>query len=190
MIRVATVEDAEEILKIYDYYVRNTAITFEYVTPTIEEFRERIKNTLKAYPYLVYEREGKIVGYSYAGRLHPRKAYDWSVETTIYVDKDERRSGIGKELYEALEKILAKMNVTNVCACIAYPDVEDEHLTKNSVEYHGHLGYKMIGIFNKCAYKFDTWYNMVWMEKIIAEHKAKPDALINFNAVNISGILG
>ena len=102
MIRLATPEDAVEILKIYAPYVENTAISFEYEVPSEEEFRERIESTLKRYPYIVAEQEGRIIGYAYVSIFHERKAYDWAVETSIYVDKDYKRSGCGKLLYQEI----------------------------------------------------------------------------------------
>ena len=149
MIRIATKEDAKALLDIYKYYVEQTTITFEYETPSVEEFERRIENTLKKYPYLVEEEDGKIYGYTYAGPFKERAAYDWSVETTIYVDKDARGKGIGKKLYKALEKILGMQNIINVDACITYPEQEDEYVTKNSAQYHTHLGYHMVGDFIK-----------------------------------------
>ena len=134
MIRVAKREDAEELLKIYSYYVENTAITFEYDVPSVEEFSDRISNTLKKYPYLVLEEEGKILGYTYAGEFKSRAAYDRAVETTIYMDKNLKHRGMGKKLYKALEQALELQKITNLYACIAYPKEEDEYLTKNSVE--------------------------------------------------------
>ena len=84
-VRMAKVEDAKDLLNIYEYYVTNTPITFEYDVPTIEEFKNRIETTLKRYPYIVAEENGKIYGYAYAGAFKCRRAYDWSVETSIYV---------------------------------------------------------------------------------------------------------
>ena len=84
-IRAATPDDAEKLLEIYRYYVLNTAISFEYNAPDLEEFRARIVKTLQKYPYLVAEQEGVILGYAYAGPFVGRKAYDWSAETTVYV---------------------------------------------------------------------------------------------------------
>ncbi len=170
-IRMATPEDAENILDIYAYYIENTAITFEYDIPTIEEFRARIEKTLKRYPYLVLEDNGTIMGYAYAGPLKERAAYAWSVETSIYTHKDGQGCGYGRKLYEALEHILATQGILNLYACIAYPIVEDEYLTKNSAQFHAHLGYKTVGEFYKCGYKFGRWYNMIWMEKLIGKHK-------------------
>lgn len=170
VIRPAVPEDAEILLKIYAPYVENTAITFEYEVPSIEDFRSRIENTLQRFPYIVAIIDGTIVGYAYAGYFNVRAAYDWSIETSIYVAQDCRKMGIGKQLYEALEQILKEMGILNVNACIGYPETEDEHLTKNSVEFHEHLGYHFVGEFHKCGYKFGRWYNMVWMEKFIGEH--------------------
>ena len=170
-IRSATLGDAERILEIYDYYVKNTAITFEYTTPDITEFRDRMKKTMQKYPYLVISDGGVIKGYAYAGAFVGRAAYDWSCETSIYLDKNARKCGMGRMLYEALEKELVKMGILNMYACIGYPAAEDKYLTKNSADFHKHLGFTTVGEFHKCGYKFGRWYNMIWMEKIIGEHK-------------------
>lgn len=170
-IRTATLEDAESILNIYQHYVRNTAISFEYDPPSIEEFRNRMKNTLKKYPYLVAAEGDKILGYAYAGAFYGRAAYDWSAETTVYVEKGLKKRGVGKALYQALEEHLKEMGILNLYACIAYPVEEDEYLDKNSAEFHAHMGYAKVGEFHKCGYKFGRWYHMIWMEKLIGEHK-------------------
>ena len=170
-IRIAKISDAKELLNIYAYYVENTAITFEYEVPSLQEFEERIKNILQKYPYIVAILDDKIVGYAYAGTFKGRKAYDWSIETTIYVKHGFHKHGIGKKLYEELENILKQQGITNMYACIASPIVEDQYLTNNSIDYHHHLGFKLVGTFEKCAYKFNTWYNMVWMVKEINEHQ-------------------
>lgn len=167
LIRFAKPEDAEELLKIYAPYVTDTVITFEYEVPSPEEFRNRIHSIMKKYPYLVAEKDGEILGYAYAGVFKDRAAYDWSVETTIYIRRDRKRSGIGKQLYHALEEVLRAQNIYNLYACIGYPEVEDEYLTKNSAQFHAHLGYRMVGEFYHCGYKFNRWYNMVWMEKLL-----------------------
>ena len=170
-IRVANLEDAERLLEIYAPYVKDTVITFEYEIPSLEEFVQRMTRVLEKYPYLVAEIEGRIVGYAYAGPFKERAAYDWAVETSIYVDQSYKRMGIGKKLHNALEKCLKAQGILNMEACIGYPEIEDEYLTKNSAQFHEHLGYRMVGEFKKCGYKFHRWYNMVWMEKIIGEHK-------------------
>lgn len=169
-IRIATIADAAELLEIYAYYVVNTAITFEYEVPSLTEFENRIRNTLQKFPYIVAEQKGHVVGYAYAGKFKERAAYQWCVETSIYVHKDHRKEGVGSALYEALEKRLKTQNVLNMNACIAYPIQDDEYLTKDSVYFHEKQGYRLVGEFHKCGYKFGRWYNMVWMEKLIGEH--------------------
>ncbi len=170
-IRVATKQDAKALLDIYSTYVDNTAITFEYTVPTLEEFAERISVTLQKYPYLVAEHNGVIIGYAYANAFKTRAAYDWSVETTIYMNKDYQSMGVGKLLYDRLEEILAKQGILNLNACIAYAEIEDEYLTKGSVSFHEKLGYKLVGRFHKSGYKFNRWYDMIWMEKHIGSHE-------------------
>lgn len=179
-IRNAMPEDAGHLLEIYDYYVKNTAITFEYDTPTLEEFRNRMEKTMQCYPYLVIESDGCIEGYAYAGPFGGRAAYDWSCETTIYLDHNAKRCGLGRKLYEALEQALKEMGILNLYACIAYPEQEDQYLTTNSADFHGRLGYKEVGRFYKCGYKFDRWYHMIWMEKIIGKHGTKQKAVSKY----------
>ena len=171
VIRSVSLNDAEALLNIYAYYVKNTAITFEYDVPTLEEFKQRITNTLKKYPYLVVVKEGTILGYAYAGVFKNRAAYDWSAEMTIYLKYDAVKCGLGRMLYEALETEMKKRGFLNLYACNGYPIEEDEYLTRNSAEFHAHLGYQTVGEFHKCGYKFGRWYNMIWMEKLIGEHK-------------------
>lgn len=169
-IRSATKEDAERLLEIYVYYVESTAISFEYDVPSLDEFRNRIENTLKKYPYLVLEDADEIQGYAYAGPFVGRQAYDHSCEVTIYLDQNAKGRGYGRKLYEALEDKMKAMGILNLYACIGDPVTEDEYLTRNSEQFHQHMGFKKVGEFHKCGYKFDRWYNMIWMEKIIGDH--------------------
>lgn len=175
-IRKADASDAAELVKIYEPYVQKTAITFEYEVPSVKEFAERIRSTLKKYPYLVAEVDGEIVGYGYASAFKERAAYDWAVEMSVYVKQEKRRMGVGRKLYDFLEKILKQQNILNLNACIAYPISDNEYLTKDSVFFHKSMGYRLVGEFRQCGYKFGNWYNMVWMEKHIGEHVSnQPD---------------
>jgi len=179
-VRVATVADAAALLKIYAPYVEKTAITFDYEVPTLEEFTEKIVHLLKKYPVLVAETTTGILGYAYADTFKNKKAYDWAVETTIYVDENCKKMGIGRMLYEELERMLKAQNITNLNACIAYAQEEDEYLTNASVSFHEKLGYRMVGRFRRCGYKFGRWYDMVWMEKIVGEHLAEQPEIVPF----------
>lgn len=169
-VRDARPEDAERILEIYAYYVTHTAVSFEYDVPALSEFRARMANTMKRYPYLVVEQGGTIQGYAYAGAFVGRAAYGRSCELTIYLDHTAQRRGLGRALYEALEDRLRRMGILNLYACIGYPEADDPYLTKNSAEFHAHLGFSVAGKFHKCGCKFGRWYDMIWMEKIIGEH--------------------
>ena len=117
-IRLANLNDAKRILQIYRPYVENTAITFEYTVPTLEEFKSRIVSIVKKYPYIVAEIDGKIMGYAYANTFKNREAYERSVETSIYVDENSRGKVLGLQLYKALENLLKKQGILNVNACI------------------------------------------------------------------------
>lgn len=180
-IRTATKADAPALLNIYAPYVEQTAITFEYEVPSVEEFAGRIEHILEKYPYLVAEAEGEIVGYAYAGTFKARAAYDWSVETTIYVNQKKKRMGIGGKLYAALEEALRAQHILNLNACIGYPQKEDEYLTKDSEKFHQKLGYRLAGTFHDSGYKFGRWYDMIWVEKMLGEHTESPASVIPFS---------
>ena len=182
-IRAASIQDAAAILRIYAPYIEKTAVTFEYEVPSAEEFAERIEKTLQKYPYLVAEADGEIVGYAYAGAFYERAAYDWAVETSIYVDMDKKKMGIGGRMYDALELVLKEQGILNLNACIAYPAEEDEYLTRGSAAFHEKRGYRMVGRFCKCGYKFHRWYDMVWMEKHIGEHKEMQPPVKTFGEI-------
>lgn len=183
-IRPVRPDDAQQLLEIYAPYVTETAISFEYSVPSLREFTDRIKQILPRYPYLAAEIDGKLAGYAYTHPFVGRAAYDWSAETTIYIQKDARKMGAGRKLYEMLEQISRAQNITNLYACIGYPETEDEYLTRNSVEFHRHLGFRLVGEFHKCGYKFGRWYDMVWMEKVIREPDPDPNPVIPFSQLD------
>lgn len=170
-IEKVTEEDAEALLEIYAPYVKNTAISFEYEVPSSEEFRERIQTISSRLPYIKAISGNRILGYAYAAPFKTRRAYDWSVEATVYVKQNLRRQGIGKMLYRALESSLQEMGIRNMNACIAVPEKEDSHLTNDSQLFHESMGFQLVGTFHKSGYKFHTWYDMIWMEKMLGEHK-------------------
>jgi phosphinothricin acetyltransferase len=174
-IRIACADDAENLLKIYSPYIEKTAITFEYTPPTEEEFRARIEKTLSRFPYLVAEIGEKTVGYAYAGYYIPRTACDHACEVSIYLSEDFRGTGVGAMLYGKLFEILARQNITNIYASVAFCEHEDEYLTHASVRFHKREGFAEIGRFGKCGYKFGRWYDLLWFEKIIAPHEAPMD---------------
>jgi L-amino acid N-acyltransferase YncA len=166
-VRMAVLEDAEEILNIYAPYVTDSAISFEYRVPSLAEFKKRMIDIKAKYPYLVAESDGHIIGYCYASSFKNRAAYDWSVETTIYLKSGFKGKGTGRLLYKKLEAILEAQHILNLNACIAYPHPE-------SIAFHEKLGYKTVAHFHQCGYKAGVWYDMVWMEKMLGSHEAEP----------------
>ena len=186
-IRPALIEDAEALLCIYSPYVTDTAITFEVEAPSLQEMQKRIATISAFYPYLVAEEEGEILGYVYATKLKPRAAYEWSAETTIYLAPSAQHRGIGRALYERLVEACKAMGLTNLYACVAYPCDDDAHLSTNSYDFHAHMGFEEIGMFHRCANKFDTWYDVAWMEKVIGEHTAPAPVVFPYPAA-IEGI--
>lgn len=185
---IARVTDAADLLSVYAPYVRETAITFEYDVPTVSEFSGRIRETSRRFPYLVAERDGKIVGYAYAGAFHPRRAYAWCAEISVYLAREARGGGIGKSLVSQLEFLLKRQGFCNAYACVAVPRGDDAFLDANSLDFHTHIGYETIGRFHRCGCKFGHWYDMVWMEKFLQEEEAS-DAPVSFASPDFAGRL-
>ena len=165
IIRDAVPEDAQRLVEIYSYYVEDTAVSFEYDVPTVEDFTGRINTISAGYPYLVCEKDGVILGYAYLSAYSTRKAYSWTAMTSIYVDRDARRQGIGKMLYEELEERAGELGIVNLLAGIAYCEKEDEHLTHDSVSFHLREGYEEVAHMKTVGKKFDRWYDLLWMQK-------------------------
>ena len=166
--RVVCEYDAPALLEIYAPYVLNTAVSFEYEVPSVEEFQQRIRSTLQKFPYIAAVRNGKIIGYAYASPFKLREAYKYSVELSIYLSGECRRKGVGRRLYGLLEQILAAQGILNLNACITYGKKEENPYTsQDSMLFHEKMGYRLVGKFTKCGFKFGTWIDMVWMEKLL-----------------------
>lgn len=176
IIRNALPEDADALLAIYTPYVLKTPITFETEVPALHDFKERICSISSKYPYLVAILGNKVVGYAYASAFKGRAAYNWSVETSIYVDESFCGKGIGRILYTELENALKKQHICNACACITYPN-------PSSITFHESFGYQTVAHFHKSGYKFNTWHDIIWMEKFINEHAAPPESFIPYNSL-------
>jgi phosphinothricin acetyltransferase len=121
-LRIATPHDGAALAKIYEYFVDNTTITFEYAPPSEEEFSERIAHKLEKYPYIVAEENGIPIGYAYAAEFRERAAYNWDTELSVYVAPHKHRAGVGKRLYSALTEILREQNFVNLYAWITTPN--------------------------------------------------------------------
>ncbi len=157
MIRLAVIEDAEAICNIYNYYVTNTSITFEEELVTVEDMKARIGRITQSLPYYVYESDNKIIGYAYATKWKERSAYRYSVETTVYLDKDSTGAGIGTKLYLQLINDLKSRNIHRAMGGIALPN-------ESSIALHEKLGFKKVAEFNEVGNKFNKWLNVGYWE--------------------------
>ena len=158
MIRIATTDDIPQILAIYGPYIEHSTASFEYTVPSEEAFRERFLGITGQFPWLVWEEDGRILGYAYASRPFERAAYQWCAEASIYLCKEAQGKGIGKKLYAELEKQLQKQGYKKVYAIITTAN-------QASVEFHKAVGYRHTATFPNCGYKFGAWYGTIWMEK-------------------------
>jgi phosphinothricin acetyltransferase len=122
--------------------VEETTITFETQVPSPEDFQNRMADIMEKFPYLVAEVDNQILGYAYAHTYYARDAYDWTLELSIYVDRNRRQAGIGQALYDVLEEKLSKQNVVNLLACISLPNAP-------SIRFHQKRGFEQIGHFKK-----------------------------------------
>ena len=175
-IRIADKNDCKDILRIYEFYVLNTAITFEYEVPSLSEMENRMKNIQLKYPYLVAEIENKVVGYAYASDFRYKAAYQWSPESTIYLDKEFHGKGIGKKLYQKLFEVLKLQGYYNVFGGVALPN-------ESSIALHQHLGFKEIGVYENIGYKFDKWHSTKWFQLVLKPHEINPASPKNISEI-------
>lgn len=158
MIRAAKIEDVPEVLEIYAPYVENTTITFEYTVPSFSEFTERFRQITAQFPWLVWEEDGKILGYAYGSAPFSRAAYGWCAEPSIYLRQDAQGRGIGTQLYKALNEILLLQGFQ-----VMYALITGENTA--SIAFHERFGYEKRAYFPDCGFKFGRWLGVYWMEK-------------------------
>ncbi len=178
-IRLATESDCRDMLDIYAPFVENTAVSFEYKVPSIDEFRKRVQEVQKRYPWVVCEIDNKIVGYAYASPFNKREAYDWSADYSIYVNPDYHGRKIGTALYTCLTELLKLQGFFNSFAGIASSNTKSEN-------FHKAFGFIPVGIYHNVGYKFDNWYNVQWFEYKIAEIKSPPDIIRTINEIKFT----
>ena len=158
MIRLAAQADIPAILEIYGPYIMDTAISFEYSVPTLEEFTQRFREITRQFPWLVWEENSKVLGYAYGSLPFGRAAYRWCAASSIYLAPEAQGMGIGRKLYEALEAILAEQGYRKTYAIITSDN-------PGSLRFHERLGFRFLGEFPDCGVKFSKLYSVVWMEK-------------------------
>ena len=166
-IRLATSKDAAAIADIYAPIVLSTPISFEVEPPDPQEFERRIAKVMPAQPWLVCEYHEDIAGYAYASRHHERAAYQWSVDTSVYVHSDFRRRGVGQALYTSLFRVLVGQGFYNAYAGITLPN-------PGSVGLHESVGFKPLCVYRNVGHKLGTWYDVGWWELALQPLRAAP----------------
>ncbi|WP_223280290.1 arsinothricin resistance N-acetyltransferase ArsN1 family B [Nostoc sp. PA-18-2419] len=171
-IRLADENDASQMLLIYAPIVQETTISFELEPPSETEFQNRIKNYQQQMPWLVCEINGELAGYAYANPYRTRAAYQWSVESSVYVAENHRRKGVAKALYTALFKLLQLQGFYNVVAAIALPN-------QPSVAVHEAVGFVPVGVFHRVGFKLGKWRDVgYWQLSLQPEQCSKSDSSI------------
>ena len=188
MIRIATEADVPEILAIYAPYILTTTHTFEYEVPSEAEFLARFRAVTDQFPWLVWEEEGRILGYAYGSAPFERAAYRWVAEDSVYLRPEARGRGIGTRLCLALERILAFQGYRKVYAIITSENTD-------SLAFHEKLGYAPLAEFPECGFKFGRWLGVKWLDKELKSVDSPsyfPESwkAIMQNSQKISDILG
>jgi len=166
-IRLAGEKDASAVLSIYAPIVRDTAISFEYEPPSVEEMQDRIREISKSHPFLVAERDQKVLGYAYATAHRKREAYRWACEVSVFVHPDHRRSGAGRALYTALLRILRLQGFCQAFAIITLPNPP-------SIGFHESMGFRHIATFKAIGFKLGYWRDTGWWRLELQERPSRP----------------
>lgn len=167
IIRPVDISDAAAILSIYAPYIESTAFTFETVVPSLEEYEQRIRTNTSSYPWLVAVDNGKVIGYAYASRHRERAAYQWTVESSVYVAEDYHHAGVAKQLYEALFELLKSAGFVNVFAVITLPNPK-------SYAFHQKMGFEPVCVYKNIGFKLGRWHDVAWLQKTVNPHSAEP----------------
>lgn len=167
-ITFAKAEDAPAIAKLYAPFVENTAVSFETTPPSADEMAKRIEGLASAQlPWLVMKNDHRLLGYAYAAKHRDREAYQWSVESSAYVDESVRRSSVGRNLYNALFDTLKRQGYQNVYAGTTLPN-------DASIAFHKSFGFREIGVYREVGYKLGKWHDVAWWYLRIGSHDANP----------------
>jgi phosphinothricin acetyltransferase len=175
-IRLARASDAAGIAAIYAPYCEASPVSFETSAPAPEEFAGRIQNITAHWPWLVLEDDESVAGYAYAGRHRDRAAYQWSVDTTVYVHERYRRRGVGRALYATLFNVLRQQGYFKACAGITIPNAA-------SIALHEAVGFTRVGVYRGIGFKLGGWHDVAWYEAELQPETASPPAPKPLSAV-------
>jgi L-amino acid N-acyltransferase YncA len=167
LIRLARESDAEAVQRIYAPSVLHSVVSFETEPPSVEEMRSRIVKVLARLPWLICERQERVIGYVYASPHRERAAYGWSADVTVYVDADHHRHGVGRALYTSLLQALKVQGLYNAFAGVALPN-------PGSVGLHEAMGFPPVGVYRAVGYKFGRWHDVGWWQLALRPHLPDP----------------
>lgn len=161
MIRDVTPADAVRIAEIYNYYIEETIITFEYDHVTESDIRQRIEKILKkGFPYFVYEKDGEVVGYAYLNNWRERVAYDITLETSVYLDHNLIGGGVGSILYQELIDRAREINIHSLIGVISLPNEQSQKL-------HRRFNFELIGNFRESGVKFGKLIDVEFWQLVL-----------------------
>lgn len=160
MIRNIQIKDLPRVCAIYNHYVLTTHASFETDPVPVEEMERRMIEYSNDYPWLVYEKDGDVIGFCYASKWRPRPAYRYTAEVTIYLDKDHLSKGIGKLLYQELFSQLKSQGIHSIIATIAIPNEKSQAL-------HEGLGFKQVAQFKDMGFKLEKWIDVGYWQKML-----------------------
>jgi L-amino acid N-acyltransferase YncA len=166
-VRDATATDAAACAAIYAPYVRDTAITFEYEPPGVEEMAARIARAGERHAWLVLEHDGVVVGYAYGGVFNARAAYRWTCEVSVYVERSRRGHGGGRALYAELLRRLVERGYRVAVAGMTLPN-------DASVALHRAMGFQPVGTYARIGYKLGRWHDVAWTQRALGDGHDPP----------------
>ncbi len=177
--------DAQQVLDIYAPFITGSFVTFENIIPSLTDFSNRIKQVSLQYPWLVATEGDQIAGYAYAGRYRDREAYQWMVESSIYMRPDFKGKKVAKRLYGALFELLKEQGICKVFAVISVPNAE-------SVGFHEHMGFSGFATYRNVGFKLGVWKDVGWWELPLTTQNTEPTTPIPWSEMDrelIGGIL-
>jgi L-amino acid N-acyltransferase YncA len=168
-VRLATAEDARAIAEIYAPIVEKSSISFELDAPSEAEMKRRIADTMPKHPWLVAEEDGAILGYAYGHTFRARAAYQWTVETSVYVADSARRRGVGRTLYRELFPMLEAQGYASIISGITLPN-------EASVRLHESFGMVQVALLPAVGHKFGRWHDVgYWHLRLLPLDRAPPE---------------
>ncbi len=165
------VQDAAACLEIYRPFVTDSAVSFDIVPPTVEEFSAKIAHLSETHAFLVADDAGRVAGYAYSAPYRERAAYRWSGEVSVYVHPDYRGRGVGRALYDALLALMRRQGMRVAIAGITQPNPA-------SMALHHSCGFRTVGVFERIGYKADAWRDVAFLALDLApdaDPSAPPD---------------